>query len=149
MVMSSALTYHFLWVPGASTWASAAVLNVELPTEPALYTLTLKLTRSNGQCYPGWLTPKPGTTKAPVTVYFMEKRGQGSPTETKLTLTALPNGLGYVSIISASPNQSIPSSIYLMRKATARIRLELNPGSAASNEPMTHLIFHSYTLTRI
>lgn len=139
----------YLWVPGKDVWPHAAVLYVELPSEPALYTLTLKLARSNGPCYPGWLTPKPGTTNAPVSVYFTEHRSQGSPTETRINLTALPDGLGYVGIISASPNMGILPAGYNMRKATARVRLELNPGSASNNEPMNYLIFHSYTLTRI
>lgn len=149
MVTSPAPTYDTLWVAGLDSWTSTASLYVELPTEPALYTLTLKIAKSGAPCYPGWLTPKPGTSRAPVEVYVVEHRGQGGPTETKLILSPHPDGIGYVSLINASPVNSLFHSTYGMRRATARIRLELHPGSAATGEPMNWLIFHSYTLTRI
>ncbi len=149
MVTSPAPTYDTLWVAGLNSYTSAASLYVELPAEPALYTLTLKMARSGAPCCPGWLTPKPGTSHAPVEVYLVEHRGQGGPTETKLILSPHPDGIGYVGLVNASPVNSLFSSMYGMRRATARIRLELHPGSATTGEPMNWLIFHSYTLTRI
>lgn len=128
-----------------------AVLNVELPLEPGLYMLTIKIAATNGNCNPGWLVPKPNYTSAALRCSHYEKRTSGgNPTSVPVVLTTLPDRTGYAGVISANPAGDF--TIYPMTgpvKCTAQINLMINPALASQDQPMGDLIFGGFTITRV
>lgn len=144
----STSTVYTCMNPQNTTQPYAGILNVELPTEPAIYALTVKISRWYAPCYPNWLNPKPGTSIAPIVVRFKEARAGSSAITVPVTLTPLPDGYGYVGIISANPSSTL-SVPYSMRKATAQIVLSLYPSGTRPGEEMGDLMFRGFTITRL
>jgi len=139
--------YDFLWLPRVQYPVSALTLYVELPREPALYTFTIRMSRGNGTCHPGWLTTRSGS--APVACYYRECRRSAWTSEVPVVLTALSDGCGYVGIVNANPDSSATPGLYGMRRTTAEMRLVLDPRRVGAGEAMTQIVFRNCTLMRL
>lgn len=147
-INSSYMNYYYLQLQGASSWPYAAVLHLELPSTPALYVVSIRISRTNGPAYPGWINKKPGATVAPAMCYFMNYYPSGM-LYVPVSLTPIPGGSGYVGIISSNPTGESIANIMGMRKLNARIRLALYPSATVPSEPMSNLIFHSFHISRL
>lgn len=147
-VWSPPPSFAFISLDTTKHYPQAAMLNVELPMEPALYMITIRLVRNDGKCFQGWLTPRSGRTVPPLACHFLEYRDPPVGV-TQIALTTLPDQKGYVGFISANPNRPILVGTHGMRKTTGNIRIALSPGETKPGEEMHQLVFYGFSITRL
>jgi len=125
-------------------------LVLELPQEPALYTVTLRLVRQDGKCFSSWVVRNGSNTAAPI--YLNLLQFDDSPTyftEEPVPMTMLPDGTGMLGVMNAAPAYSKDGSEYGMRRFSAEIVVCLCPNAVRPEEPLGNLLFSSITITRL
>jgi hypothetical protein len=125
-------------------------LLMELPQEPALYTVTLRLVRQDGKCFSSWVVRNGSNTVAPIRATLLQF--DDSPlywTEEPIPMTMLPDGTGMLGVMNAAPAYSRDGSEYGMRRYTALIEVTLFPNAVRSGEGFGNLLFSGITITRL
>ena len=102
-------------------------LTVELPMEPALYAITIKLVnQQSGKCDPTWVlrggAPRAGLEAKLQTVASGSFR-YANPA--LIPLTTLPDLTGFVGLVSLSPTESKSGGQYGMRNMTCLVHLDI------------------------
>jgi hypothetical protein len=138
------------WQPGAlyldppsqaGVSYSTIELDLELPTEPAMYMVAVRLTGLDGQCPVGWVrSESAGWPALHITVADAPDQPQFTP---------LLDGSGYVGICSLTPERHTfgQGPFDGMRRKTATIYVSV--GRAAASPPMGRLVFGGITVTRL
>lgn len=148
---STNVQYVQLWTRETDTvWDKAVQLFVELPAEPALYLVTIKIAPLSGSLHPTWLTKAAGAPAPAISCYYKEqRRGSTQPTETPVSLTMLPNAYGVIGVISANPYETVTPKLASVRRVTGIIRLQIAPAYAPKGEGFNYMVFRSVNITRI
>lgn len=145
------LDYARLYFNPSGFYDLAVIVALELPTEPAIYAVTIKAANLDGEFMPGWLTPKQSGARPPVALKYIEKPpGAPGPKITNVTLTTLPDKTGFVGLISANPDEPLyPGNPFGTRKLTAQFVLQVDSDQTRPSEPLTTLLFRRITITRL
>jgi len=119
-------------------------LTLELPREPGLYAVTLKLvSSSSGKCFSGWIS---GASNAAIKVRVLDYSNGQYPNRSPIALTVLPDSNGYVGLASVNPLEAASGTEYGMRRQTSRILVDINKTMQLE---MNRLIFGGISIMRL
>jgi len=99
---------------------------IEMPENPALYTLALKVARPDGTCSESWVQNRPGGGPPPLYVWF----GNGFP----IPMAKLIDNSGFVGIVNLQPGPLYDGSGYGMRVYNVSVQIQAHPWSAKPEE---------------
>lgn len=122
--------------------------DLELPLEPAMYALAIRLVRGDGYLDSRWVTyEKAGHT--PIQAWWHDISKQqcwvGSPVE----LVTCPEIKGYVALVRANPVGITHFENSGMRKVTSRLSLSFYPFAQLTTTPLDDQVFGGITITRL
>ena len=148
------------WVPdvaiittqGQDYMGECVGLYLELPMETALYMVTFKLVRNDGMCLASWVTQKDAYGRTPVVAALWQLTDYDYAfSGTPLPLMPLPDGTGFVGLVTGSPVYSsrVSAETFGMRRMDSRIGLYLSPKVAKFGEGLGELFFGGVTITRL
>ena len=148
------------WVPdvaiittqGQDYMGECVGLYLELPMETALYMVTFKLVRNDGMCLASWVTQKDAYGRTPVVAALWQLTDYDYAfSGTPLPLMPLPDGTGFVGLVTGSPVYSsrVSAETFGMRRMDSRIALYLSPKVAKFGEGLGELFFGGITITRL
>lgn len=119
-------------------------LTLELPREPGLYAITLKLiSSSSGKCFSGWIS---GGNSTAIKVRILDYSNGQYPDRSPIALTVLPDSNGYVGLASVNPLEAASGTEYGMRRQTSRILVDINKTMQLE---MNRLIFGGISIMRL
>jgi hypothetical protein len=137
------------WPPqeGYGYYTSYQMLQValELPETPALYTITLKVARTDGACLESWVRNRSDGGPPPIQVFF----GNGGP---PISMTKLIDGSGFVGIVNLQPGPAWDGVAYGLRAVNAFVQIDVCPWAAKQEEQpagLNTLVFGGITVTRL
>jgi hypothetical protein len=137
------------WPPqeGYGYYTSYQMLQValELPETPALYTITLKVARTDGACLESWVHDRSSGGPPPIQVFF----GNGGP---PISMTKLIDDSGFVGIVNLQPGPAWDGSAYGIRAVNAFMQIYVCPWAAKQEEQpagLNTLVFGGITVTRL
>lgn len=131
-------------------------LTIELPKEPGLYAITIKLVKqSDGKSNPSWILG--GSIEQPLNVLVLDYINGQYPEKPPIALVMLPDSTGFVGLASVNPSQSSSGTAYGMRKQTSQIRVDIKippsrvgvDGRRLESQSMQQLIFGSISIMRL
>ncbi len=121
-----------------NSWYGTVNLYMELPMEPAMYLIAVKVTARDGSCPASWVQPD-GFGYSPLNISVT---GASEPTK----FTPLLDGSGYVGVCSLDRQYAYPAEYRGMRQTTASISIMV---SRWKMETAGSLIFGGVTITKI
>lgn len=123
----------------ASTWSGTVFLYLELPVDPAMYMIAVKLTIANGTCPASFVLPQ---GSKPAAIYITVDGASQQP-----QFTPLLDGTGYVGLFGIDQPIVNPGSAYGMRQRTATVMISVSLAEAP--DFTGYLIFGGITITRV
>lgn len=125
-------------------------LLVEMPADPGLYAITMKLMREDGKCLPSWVMRYGSNYSEPIIAYYWQLSESASYfSGSKIPLTPLPDGTGFAGLITALATSNNDGSDYGMRRYTSQIEVYLSPKAIKPGEYLGKLYFGGLTITRL
>ncbi|MGB8957500.1 MAG: hypothetical protein WCC00_00665 [Candidatus Aminicenantales bacterium] len=118
---------------------------MELPETAALYTITLKVARTDGACLESWVRNRGNGGPPPIRVYF----GNGGY---PISMTKLVDDSGFVGIVNLQPGPAWDGAAYGIRAVNAFIQIDVCPWAANQEEQppgLDTLVFGGITVTRL
>ncbi|HMA17947.1 MAG TPA: hypothetical protein VKS03_05875, partial [Thermoanaerobaculia bacterium] len=129
---------------GRTYWYHTAIDGaLELPEDSALYTITLKLVRSDGLCSASWVQNEARNGSLPLRLFI------GSDS---VPLTKLIDDSGFVGVVNLEPGAAQDGSYYGMRQYNATLMVNVTAWGGGQDEPLPPvgpLVFAGIIITRL
>ncbi len=133
---------------GDQNLSGAITCDLELPMEPGLYAVTIRLVRKDGYLDSRWVTYEKNGQK-PIQAMWHDVSDRGTWGGTMLELVTVSEIKGYVALVRANPTGSTSFENTGMRKVTSRFSLSLLPFAQLTTSPMGDQVFGGITITRL
>ncbi len=133
---------------GEPYMSQVVTCDLELPLEPAMYAITIRLVRNDGYNDSRWITyEKSGHTPIEAGWHDItkEKCWIWSPVE----LMTCPEVGGYIALVRANPVGITHFENTGMRKVTSRFSLSFYPFAQMETTPLNDQVFGGITITRL
>ena len=122
--------------------------DLELPLEPALYAVTIRLVRNDGYIDSRWVTyEKSGHN--PIQAGWADILKEQCWDGNRIELVTCPDVGGYVALVRANPVGVTHFENTGMRKVTSRFSLSFYPFAQLTTTPLDDQVFGGITITRI
>ncbi len=122
--------------------------DLELPLEPAMYAVTVRLVRSDGRLDSRWVTHEKSGHR-PIEASWHDISDKQCWVGSQIELVTCPEIKGYVGLISANPVGTAHFENTGMRKVTSRFTLSFYPYAQLTTTPLNDQVFGGITITRL
>lgn len=130
--------------------SQAIICYLEMPAEPALYMLAVRLARSDGQSFDRWVTETDTGNRTALMAAWWDAEPRGWKPGTFVTLTALPDGQGFAGLVNVSPSGQVNVPGMGMRRTTSKLEVSLHPSvPIRTTEYLEDLVFGGIEVTRL
>jgi len=133
---------------GNSTMSQVITCDLELPLEPAMYAVTIRLVRADGYLDSRWVTYEKAGHK-PIQASWHDISKQRTWSGSQVELVTIPEINGYAAIIRADPVGSTQFENTGMRKVTSRFTLSFYPFAQLTTTPLDDQVFGGISIMRL
>lgn len=122
--------------------------DLELPMEPGLYVVTIRLVRSDGYIDSRWVTYEKDGHK-PIQAGWHDISKQNTWSGSRVELVTIPEIKGYVALVRANPIGIVQFENTGMRKVTSRFTLSFYPFAQLTTTPLDDQVFGGISIMRL
>lgn len=133
---------------GDQSLYGAITCDLELPMEPGLYAVTIRLVRKDGYLDSRWVTYEKNGQR-PIQAMWHDVSDKNTWGGTMLELLTVSEIKGYVALVHANPTGSTSFENTGMRKVTSRFSLSFLPFAQLTTSPMEDQVFGGISIMRL